>query len=79
VDLISFIRDGRKRLGMVAVLFPVFALQMLALLWILRSRAGAWLRCFFLGTLFPALGFLIFIRFVFVRGDHFQYLASIGR
>jgi len=62
-------------------LFPVFALQLLALLWILRRRARGPLAAmlFFSGTLFPALGFFNIypFRFSFVA-DHFQYLASIG-
>ena len=62
-------------------LFPITALLMSAGLWWLsrRSRAplAAWL--FFVGTLFPALGFLNVypFRYSFVA-DHFQYLASIG-
>lgn len=62
-------------------LFPATALLVSVVLWLLsrRTRAplAAWL--FFVGTLFPALGFFnVFpFRYSFVA-DHFQYLASIG-
>jgi len=50
-------------------------------LWALRRRArgplAAWL--FFVGSLFPALGFFNVYPFVFsFVADHFQYLASMG-
>ena len=52
-----------------------------AALWILRRRMrgplAAWL--FFVGSLFPALGFLNVYPFLFSYvADHFQYLASMG-
>jgi len=60
-------------LGVVAVVFS---------LWLLRHRIGRGPVTgvlFFLGTLFPALGFFnVFpMRYSFVA-DHFQYLASMG-
>ncbi len=50
-------------------------------LWLLRRRSrgplAAWL--FFVGSLFPTLGFLNVYPFIFSYvADHFQYLASIG-
>lgn len=61
--------------------FPAAALAQLALLWSLRRRARGPLAgiLFFVGTLFPVLGFLnVFpFRYSFVA-DHFQYLASLG-
>jgi len=63
------------------VLYPVAALALVALLWMLRRRwrgplAGT---LFFLGTLFPALGFFDVYPFLFsFVADHFQYLASLG-
>jgi tetratricopeptide (TPR) repeat protein len=62
-------------------LFPVTALLVTLALWMLSRRnrgpLAAWL--FFVGTLFPALGFLnaFPFRYSFVA-DHFQYLAMIG-
>lgn len=63
-------------------LFPLALGGMLLVLWRLRGRigrgplAGA---LFFVGTLFPALGFFNVypMRYSFVA-DHFQYVASIG-
>jgi protein O-mannosyl-transferase len=62
-------------------LFPLAALVATAALWAARKRSraplAAWL--FFVGTLFPALGFLNVYPFVFsFVADHFQYLASLG-
>jgi protein O-mannosyl-transferase len=62
-------------------LFPIATILVSAGLWWLsrRNRAplAAWL--FFVGTLFPALGFLNVypFRYSFVA-DHFQYLAGMG-
>lgn len=62
-------------------LFPALALLVSVALWLLsrwnRGPLAAWL--FFVGTLFPALGFLNVypFRYSFVA-DHFQYLAMIG-
>lgn len=62
-------------------LFPICILGLLAVLWLLRKRSPAPLAAmlFFVGTLFPALGFFnVFpFRYSFVA-DHFQYLASLG-
>ncbi|HEY4882219.1 MAG TPA: tetratricopeptide repeat protein [Myxococcales bacterium] len=61
--------------------YPAAALATLAVLWALRRRwpgplTGA---LFFLGTLFPALGFFDVYPFLFsFVADHFQYLASLG-
>jgi protein O-mannosyl-transferase len=61
--------------------FPIAALVALALLWRIRhwSRAPLAGALFFVGSLFPALGFINIypFRFSFVA-DHFQYLASLG-
>jgi tetratricopeptide (TPR) repeat protein len=62
-------------------LFSLGALALIAVLWLLRRRsrgplAGA---LFFVGTLFPALGFFNVYPFIFSYvADHFQYLASLG-
>jgi len=62
-------------------LFPVAAALLLGALWFLRRWARGPLAAllFFIGTLFPALGFLnVFpFKYSFVA-DHFQYLACIG-
>jgi len=62
-------------------LFPAGALGLTALLWSLRRRwrgpLAAWL--FFVGALFPILGFLNVYAFIFsFVADHWQYLASLG-
>jgi Flp pilus assembly protein TadD len=62
-------------------LYPAAALAALAALWRLRKRMpGALVAAlFFLGTLFPALGFFDLYPFLFsFVADHFQYLASLG-
>ncbi|HEX3729786.1 MAG TPA: tetratricopeptide repeat protein [Opitutaceae bacterium] len=62
-------------------LYPAAALALLAALWLLRRRwrgplAGA---LFFVGSLFPVLGFLNVYAFIFSYvADHWQYLASLG-
>ena len=62
-------------------LFPAAALLFLTALWLLsrRNRGPLAAMLFFVGTLFPALGFINAypFRYSFVA-DHFQYLASIG-
>ena len=62
-------------------LFPAAALALFGGLWWLRRRTRSPLAgmLFFVGTLFPALGFLNVypFRYSFVA-DHFQYLASWG-
>lgn len=62
--------------------YPVVVLTVIAVLYIVRNRIGRGPACagfFFIGTLFPALGFVDVypMRFSFVA-DHFQYLASMG-
>lgn len=62
-------------------LFPASASAATAALLALRKRwrapLAAWL--FFVGTLFPALGFFNVYPFVYsFVADHFQYLASLG-
>lgn len=62
-------------------LFPAAMLLVLAVLWALRRRGRGPLAglLFFVGTLFPALGFFDVypFRYSFVA-DHYQYLASLG-
>jgi len=62
-------------------LYPAAAVLLMGALWVLRRRARGPLAAmlFFVGTLFPALGFFdVFpFRYSFVA-DHFQYLASCG-
>jgi len=62
-------------------LFPLGALALAALLWRLRRRTRAPLAAllFFVGSLFPTLGFFNVYAFVFSYvADHWQYLASLG-
>jgi tetratricopeptide (TPR) repeat protein len=62
-------------------LYPATALLLLACLWALRRRWRAPLAglLFFIGTLFPVLGFLNVYPFVYAFvADHYQYLASLG-
>ncbi len=62
--------------------FPIATLAVPWMLWMFRRRMGrgplvAWL--FFVGTLFPALGFIDVYPFRYsFFADHFQYLASLG-
>jgi tetratricopeptide (TPR) repeat protein len=62
-------------------LFPVAAFALLVTFWTLRRRwrgplAGL---LFFVGTLFPVLGFFNVFPFIYsFVADHYQYLASIG-
>ena len=61
--------------------FPVVTVAVTLALWFLRHRwrapLAAWL--FFVGTLFPVLGFFNVYPFVYsFVADHFQYLASLG-
>jgi hypothetical protein len=62
-------------------LYPLGVLAVAGFFWSLRNRSRAPLAAllFFVGTLFPALGFVnVFpFRYSFVA-DHFQYLASLG-
>ena len=62
-------------------LFSLAALAVTGLLWAGRGRWRAplagWL--FFVGTLFPVLGFLNVFPFIYsFVADHFQYLAGLG-
>ena len=62
-------------------LYPAAALVAVGGLWARRKRFPGALAAalFFLGTLFPALGFFDVYPFLFsFVADHFQYLASIG-
>jgi tetratricopeptide (TPR) repeat protein len=63
-------------------LFPLAALALVLVLWLLRRHIGRGplvAVLFFGGTLFPALGFINVypMRYSFVA-DHFQYLAGLG-
>jgi tetratricopeptide (TPR) repeat protein len=63
-------------------LFPIGVLASLLLLYLARGRWGRGplvAVLFFVGTLFPALGFIDVYPMVFsFVADHFQYLASLG-
>ncbi|MEN6452443.1 MAG: tetratricopeptide repeat protein, partial [Thermoguttaceae bacterium] len=62
-------------------LFPLAAAGLLAVAWAMRKRRRGPLAAllFFVGTLFPALGFCHVYPFVYsFVADHFQYLASLG-
>jgi tetratricopeptide (TPR) repeat protein len=62
-----------------AWLYPAAGLLALAALARCNCRGALAAVCFFLGTLFPALGFFNVYPFVFsFVADHFQYLAAIG-
>jgi len=63
-------------------IYPAALATALIVLWLLRNRIGRGPLAsilFFIGTLFPALGFVNVypMRYSFVA-DHFQYLAGIG-
>ena len=63
-------------------LFPLFVVAIIVALWVMRRRWGRGPLVgilFFVGTLFPALGFIDVypFRYAYVA-DHFQYHASIG-
>jgi len=62
-------------------LYPLAVLGVLAWCWSLRgkTRAPLTVALLFVGTLFPALGFVNVYPFVFsFVADHFQYLASLS-
>jgi tetratricopeptide (TPR) repeat protein len=64
-----------------AYVWPLAALLLLAALWARRRRSRAALAAalFFVGSLFPVLGFVNVYPFVFsFVADHFQYLPSLG-
>lgn len=62
--------------------YPAAAVAAVAALWALRARIGRAplvAALYFIGTLFPALGFFNIYTFNYsFVADHFQYLASIG-
>ena len=63
-------------------LYPVTAVGTLFTLWLARARIGRGplaAALFFVGTLFPVLGFMnaYFMRYSFVC-DHWVYLSSLG-
>ncbi len=67
--------------GGAAWAFPLSAAAVTACLWVLRGRlrgaCAAWL--FYVGSLFPALGFFNIFPFLYSYvADHFQYLPSLG-
>ena len=62
-------------------LFPAGAAMLLAGAWLVRKRSQGPLAglLFFVGTLFPVLGFINVYPFIFSYvADHFEYLASLG-
>jgi protein O-mannosyl-transferase len=62
-------------------LYPIAALALLAVLWAIRGRSRGPLAAllFFVGTLFPTLGFFNIYAFIYSYvTDHWQYLASLG-
>jgi protein O-mannosyl-transferase len=62
-------------------LFPLAAAALLVVLWSIRRRWRGPLAAvlFFIGTLFPVLGFFNVYPFIYsFVADHFQYLASLG-
>jgi len=62
-------------------LFPAGMVALLAALWAMRRRSRGPLAgmLFYVGSLFPVLGFFNVYPFVFSYvADHFQYLASMG-
>jgi tetratricopeptide (TPR) repeat protein len=62
-------------------LFPAAAVAVLVGLWLIRHQYRGPLACwlFFIGTLFPVLGFFNVFPFIYsFVADHFQYLASLG-
>ena len=64
-----------------SLLWPAAALAALGLLWAMRRRSRAPLAAglFFVGSLFPVLGFVNVYPFVFsFVADHFVYLPSLG-
>jgi Flp pilus assembly protein TadD len=64
-----------------AYLYPIALLALMATLWAVRRRSRGPLAAmlFYVGSLFPALGFFDVypFRYSYVA-DHFQYLASLG-
>jgi tetratricopeptide (TPR) repeat protein len=68
--------------SLVQWLFPLSAIAGVVALWFARKRIGRGpiaATLFFIGTLFPALGFFNVYPFRYsFTADHFQYLASVG-
>jgi protein O-mannosyl-transferase len=62
-------------------LFPLGVIGLVATLWLIRKQTRGPLAAvlFFVGSLFPALGFFNVYPFAYSYvADHFQYLASMG-
>jgi len=62
-------------------LYPAGVLGLIGAAWMIRSRTRGPLAAllFFVGSLFPALGFFNAYPFIYsFVADHFQYLASLG-
>jgi tetratricopeptide (TPR) repeat protein len=62
-------------------LFPAGAAALVGAAWLMRRRTRGPLAAllFFIGSLFPVLGFFNVYAFIFsFVADHFQYLASLG-
>lgn len=62
-------------------LYPIALIALVAVLFLIRRRSRAPLAAmlFFVGSLFPVLGFFNVYPFLFsFVADHFQYLASLG-
>ena len=62
-------------------LFPLGVIALVAAAWLVRARSRAPLAAvlFFIGSLFPALGFFNAYPFIYsFVADHFQYIASLG-
>jgi tetratricopeptide (TPR) repeat protein len=62
-------------------LFPAGAIVLVTIAWLVRRKTRSPLAAvlFFIGSLFPALGFFNVYPFIYsFVADHFQYLASLG-
>jgi tetratricopeptide (TPR) repeat protein len=62
-------------------LYPAGAVTLIVAAWLIRSKNRGPLAAFlfFIGSLFPALGFVNVYPFIYsFVADHFQYLASLG-
>src|SRR5215831_5052937 len=62
-------------------LFPAGAIALVIAAWLIRGKTRSPLAAilFFIGSLFPALGFVNVYPFIYsFVADHFQYLASLG-
>ena len=79
---VSFIHAGSLIPARVAMAFPATALGTLFTLWLARARIGygpVTALFFYVGTLFPVLGFMnaYGMRYAFVW-DHWVYLSALG-